>query len=312
MAVVFDWFAGPLQYEFMRRALLEVVLMGSVTGVIGCYVVLRRLSFMGDALSHAIFPGIVIAFLFGQGILLGALAFGVLTSVLIAITTANRRVSEDSAIGVMFAGMFALGVVLISASKNVARDLVAFLFGNVLGVTTGDIWLSAIVGGIVVLCLLLFRKELLLTSFDRVAAAAMGLPVLWLDVLLMVLISLTIVVSLSAVGNLLVVAMLVTPAATARLLTDRLPLMLGVSATIGTASGVIGLFVSFHHNVAVGGTIVLVATAVFVIVWLCAPTHGVLANRVWARRRAVDALAESAVLFEPPEIRRLGHREAKP
>jgi manganese/iron transport system permease protein len=275
-----------VRYEFMRRALVEVVVMGAMTGTIGCYVVLRGLAFMGDALAHAIFPGIAIAFLLGQSIFLGALAFGVLTVLLIAIAATNRRVKEDSAIGVLFAGMFALGVVLISSSPHFARDLASFLFGNVLGVTAFDIGLSVAVAGLVLLLLALFHHALLITSFDRAGAAAMGVPVFWLDLLLLLLIALTIVVSLGAVGNILALAMLITPAAAARLLTDRLPVMMALSAGLGAGSGLLGLFVSYHHDLAAGGTIVLVATIVFGVVWLVAPTHGFLATRPWARRRA--------------------------
>jgi manganese/iron transport system permease protein len=298
-----DFIADPLQYEFMQRALIEVVLMGAVTGAIGVYIVLRGLSFIGDALSHAIFPGIVIAFLIGQSIFTGALVFGALTSAAIAVVAQNRRVKEDSAIGVMFAGTFALGVVLISSSDNFTRDLTSFLFGNVLGVTTDDIWLSAIVGAIVIVLIVLFFRELLITSFDRAAAQAMGLPVFWLDLLLLVMISMTIVVSLRAVGNILVVAMLVTPAATARLLTDRLLPMMLVSAAIGAFSGVAGLFISYHQDVAAGGTIVLAATAIFGVVWLLAPRHGIIAAQL-ARRFAGEP--EAAVVFESPEIRTPG------
>jgi manganese/iron transport system permease protein len=293
----------PLQYEFMRRALIEVILMGAVTGTIGTYVVLRGLSFIGDALSHAIFPGVVLAFLIGAGIFWGALLFGILTSAAIAVVATNRRVKEDSAIGVLFVGSFALGVVLISSSRNFTRDLTSFLFGNVLGVTTNDIILSAVAGVIVILLIVLLYKELLITSFDRAAAQAMGLPVFWLDLLLLVMISLTIVVSLRAVGNILVVAMLVTPAATARLLTDRLPVMMVVSATIGVIAGVTGLYISYWNDVAAGGTIVLVATAIFGLVWVFAPQHGYVTTRLLRRRLATD-LAETRVVFESPEIQR--------
>jgi manganese/iron transport system permease protein len=303
MNTVLHWVTDPLQYEFMRRALLEVALMGAVAGMIGTYVVLRGLSFIGDALTHAVFPGIVIAFLLGQSIFLGALVFGVLTATLIAVLATSRRIKEDSAIGVLFAGAFALGVVLISSSRNFARDLASFLFGNVLGVTPADIWASVIVGVIVVCLVAVFYRELLISSFDRVGARAMGLPVFWLDLLLLILVSLTIVVSLSAVGNILVLAMLVTPAAAARFLTDRLPVMMGVSAAIGVVSGVVGLFVSYHAGLAAGGTIVLVATGLFGVIWLFAPTHGVIASRVWAARRALEAEAVSRVVFESPEIR---------
>jgi manganese/iron transport system permease protein len=297
-----DYFTDPLQYEFMRRALIEVILMGIVTGVIGTYVVLRGLSFIGDALSHAIFPGVVIAFLFGRSIFLGALIFGVFTSAAIAVVATNRRVKEDSAIGVLFAGTFALGVVLISSSRNFTRDLASFLFGNVLGVTSGDIWLSAIVGAFVIATILLLYKELLIASFDRVAAQAMGLPVFWLDLLLLVLISLTIVVSLRAVGNILVVAMLVTPAAAARLLTDRMPVMMALSALIGALSGVLGLYISYHQDVAAGGTIVLVATGIFGLTWLLAPDHGFIATRLIRGRLVSRVEPEARVVFESPEI----------
>jgi manganese/iron transport system permease protein len=297
-----DWFTDPLQYEFMKRALIEVVLMGAVTGAVGAYVVLRGLSFIGDALSHAIFPGIVIAFLLGESIFIGAIAFGVLTSAMIAVIATNARVKEDSAIGVLFAGTFALGVVLISSSRNFTRDLASFLFGNVLGVTTEDIWLSAIVGAIVVVLLVAFYKELLITSFDRVAAQAMGLPVFWLDLLLLIMISLTIVVSLRAVGNILVVAMLVTPAAAARLLTDRMPVMILLSAAIGALSGVGGLYISYHNDVAAGGTIVLVATGVFGLAWLLAPDHGYVSSRLLRHRLATGEAPEARIVFESPEI----------
>jgi manganese/iron transport system permease protein len=300
MATAVQWIVDPFTHAFMQRALLEVILVGAVTGAIGTYVVLRGLSFIGDALSHAIFPGVVIAFLLGRSVFLGALAFGLLTSAAIVVLATTRRVKEDSAIGVLFAGTFALGVVLISTRRNFARDLASFLFGNVLGVTPTDIALSAAVGGLVVLLLVLFHKELLFVAFDREAAEAMGVPVFGVNLLLLVLISLTIVVSLSAVGNILVVAMLVTPAAAARLLTDRLPVMLGLSAAIGAISGVLGLLASYHLNVAAGGTIVLVATSLFGLVWLLAPAHGLIASRLARRRAVLRGGGDTPVAIESP------------
>lgn len=279
------WIVAPFHFGFMQRALIEVVLTGAVTGAIGTYVVLRGLSFIGDALSHAIFPGIVLAYLAGRSIFLGALAFGVLTSVAIVVVARTGRIKEDSAIGVLFAGTFALGVVLISMTQNFARDLASFLFGNVLGVTTEDLWLSAAAGGLVLLLMALFHRELLMTAFDRTAARAIGVAVFWVDLLLLVLIALTIVVSLRAVGNILVVAMLVTPPAAARLLTDRMPIMIGLSAGIGVGAGIVGLLISYHANVAAGATIVLVATAIFGAVWVFAPRHGLIAIRVRHRSR---------------------------
>ena len=286
MIPMLDWVTEPLRYEFMRRALVEVVIMGAVTGAIGCYVVLRGLAFMGDALSHAIFPGIALAFLLGRSIFLGALAFGVLTVVLIAIAATNRRVKEDSAIGVLFAGMFALGVVLIELVAALCARSGLISVRQCAGrhglrhraVRRGGRGGATAVGGI--------PPRLADHVLRPGGAAAMGVPVFWLDLLLLLLIALTIVVSLSAVGNILVLAMLITPAAAARLLTDRFPVMMGLSAAIGAGSGVLGLFVSYHHDLAAGGTIVLVATLAFGIVWLAAPTHGFVATRVWARRRA--------------------------
>jgi manganese/iron transport system permease protein len=303
---VIEWIVVPFQHEFMVRALIAVVLMGAITGAIGAFVVLRGLAFMGDALSHAIFPGIVAAFLLSQSIFLGALLAAGLTAASIAVLTSNRRIKEDSAIGVLLAGSFALGVVLISSSRNFTRDLTSFLFGNVLGVTWDDIWLSAIVGGAVILLLWLCYRELVIISFDRVGARAMGLPVFWLDLLLLLMLSLTIVVSLRAVGNILVVAMLVTPAAAARQLTNRLPVMIILSATIGVLSGITGLLVSFYRDVATGGTIVLVATMIFVVVWLIAPEHGILFNRLIPRRLASDE-PESARVIESPAVHTSGH-----
>ena len=297
-----DWFTEPLRYQFMQRALIEVVLMGAVTGAVGSYIVLRGLSFIGDALSHAIFPGIVIAYLLGHSIFIGAMAFGILTSTAITVVATNRRLKEDSAIGVMFAGTFALGIVLISSTENFTRDLASFLFGNVLGATTTDIWISAGAGLVVVLFLLVFHRELLIISFDRTAGESMGIKVFWIDLLLLLMISLTIVISLRAVGNILVVAMLVTPAATARLLTDRLPVMIVLSSAIGVLAGIAGLFVSYHADVAAGGTIVLVATGVFAAAWLFAPENGLVTSRL-LRHRIQDELGEeSSVLFESPQI----------
>lgn len=302
MDTVVGWFSDPLGYEFMQRALVEVVLMGAVTGAVGTYVVLRGLSFIGDALSHAIFPGIVIAYLLNHSIFIGAMAFGILTSGAITVVATNRRIKEDSAIGVLFAGTFALGIVLISSSRNFTRDLASFLFGNVLGATMSDIWVSAAAGLVVILFLLLFHRELLIVSFDRLAGESMGIKVFWIDLLLLLMISLTIVISLKAVGNILVVAMLVTPAATARLLTDRLPTMIVLSSAIGVLSGVAGLFISYHADVAAGGTIVLVATGVFAVVWLFAPEHGLITSKL-IRRQISDSLGEeSTVLFESPQI----------
>ncbi len=278
------WLLDPLQFAFIQRGLLEVVLMGLTCGLIGTYVVLRGMAFLGDAISHAIFPGVVIAFLLHINFFVGALAFGVLTAGTIGGLSRNRRVSEDTAIGVLFAGMFALGIVLISTIRGYTADLASFLFGEILGVSNEDVIASMIIGLLVLGALVLFHKELVLVAFDREMAEAMGLPVWLVDLALLILIAMTIVVSLRAVGNILVVAMLVTPAAAARLWTDRLGVMMALSALFGALGGVIGVFVSYRTDLAAGGTIVLVVTAWFGVSLLIAPRHGLLAQRRSAAR----------------------------
>jgi manganese/iron transport system permease protein len=260
----------------MQRALIEVVLMGLTCGLIGTYVVLRGMAFIGDALAHAIFPGVVIAFLVNADFFAGALLFGAITAVLIGTISRNRRVSEDTAIGVLFTGMFALGVVLISTVEGYTGRLTTFLFGDILGVSQGDIIASLIIGALVLAALVFFHKELVLVAFDDDMAEAAGLPVWLVNLGLLLLIALTIVVSLRAVGNILVVAMLITPAAAARLWTDRLPVMMLLSAGFGALSGVIGLYISYYAEYAAGATIVMVATIWFGLSFLFAPRHGLL------------------------------------
>ncbi|MHB8574209.1 MAG: metal ABC transporter permease [Dehalococcoidia bacterium] len=284
------WFSDPFQYGFMQRALLEVVLMGAVTGALGAFVVVRGLAFIGDALSHAVFPGIVIAFLFGQSFFIGGMIFGLLTSFGIGTVSRNRRISEDTAIGVLFAGAFALGVTLISSQSSYTKDLASFLFGNVLGVSTTDVWVTLGLGGAVIVALVLFYKELLLNAFDPTMAAAAGYPTFALDLLLLGLITVTIIVALPAVGNILVLAMLVTPAATARLLVDRFVLLIVIGGAIGAGAGLLGLFVAYQANVAAGGTIVLTSTALFLLVL-------VAKQRPWRRADLPDDAPEPGILI---------------
>jgi manganese/iron transport system permease protein len=262
------YLTDPLQFDFMRRALVAVVLTGVASGVLGSYVVLRGLAFIGDALTHAVFPGIVIAFAVGRSILLGALVFGLLTALGIAAISRSRRVSEDTAIGILFAGMFALGVVLVSSLATYQKDVAELLFGNILAVSRTDLLLAGGATVVAVTAVVLLNKEFSLVAFDREMAEAMRYPVFALDILLLALITLAIVVSLRTIGNILVLAMLVTPAATARLLTSRLAVMQLSAAAIGAAAGVTGLYISFWWNVASGGAIVLTATAVFFAVFV--------------------------------------------
>ena len=275
----------------MQRAAIEVVLMGLTCGLIGTYVVLRGMAFIGDALSHAIFPGVVIAYLWHISFFIGALVFGGITAIAIGALSRNRRVSEDTAIGVLFAGMFALGIVLISTVKGYTADLASFLFGDVLGVSLEDMIASALIGVLVLGALLVFHKELVLVAFDSDMAEAVGLPVWLVNLGLLVLMALTIVVSLRAVGNILVVAMLVTPAAAARLWTDRIRVMMLLSALFGALSGIVGLLVSYHARLAAGGTIVLVVTAWFGVSLLVAPRHGLI-GRALGRKASLAAAIE--------------------
>lgn len=279
-----SYFTEPLSYPFMQRALIEVTIVGMLCGLVGCFVVLRGLAFIGDALAHAVFPGVVLSYLAGRSIMIGAFAFGLITAVGIGLLSRSRRVSEDSAIGVIFASFFALGVVIISRQGGFRKDLGSLLFGNILGVSAADVWATAIVALIVIAITAALLKEFTLVAFDPTMARAAGYPVFALDVLMLLLVSATIVVSLQTVGNILILALIVTPPAAARLLTDRLGRMMAASILIAAGSGAVGLFISFHAGTAGGATIVLTSTAVFLAALVFAPNHGLLPG-LWARRR---------------------------
>lgn len=279
-----NWLTDPLQYPFMQRALIEVAIIGAVCGLVGCFVVLRGLAFIGDALAHAVFPGVVLSYVAGRSILIGAFIFGSLTALGIGILSRTRRVSEDSAIGVIFAAFFALGVVILSRQGGFRRDLGSLLFGNILGVSRTDVWVTLVVGLVVATILFALLKEFTLVAFDTVMAHALGYPVFALDLLLLLLVAATIVVSLQTVGNILILALVVTPPASARLLTDQLGRMMAASVAIAVLSGVVGLYISYHAATAAGATIVLTTTAVFLVCLLLAPNHGLLST--WFARRS--------------------------
>lgn len=279
-------YASVLHRQFFQHALVAVLLIGALCGVIGTYVVLRGYAFLGDALAHASFPGVAVAYLLGTSILGGALVAGFVTALLIGGVSRNRRVSHDSAIGVLFAGAFALGVMLISRIRSYRKDLSSLLFGNILGVSTADLITISVIGAIVLALVAVFYRALLLASFDPTYAASLGYPTWLLDLLTLGLLTLTIVVGLQAVGNVLVVAMILTPSAAARLLTDRVPAMMALGAGIGALSGVIGLFASYPANLAPGATIVIVATIFFFAALLFSPRQGYITTRLAHRRRA--------------------------
>lgn len=271
-----EWLLHPLSFGFIARGLVAAVLVGIVCPVVGTYVVLRGMAFFGDALAHTILPGVVIAFLFGWPLALGALAMGILTALGIGALSGQGMLKEDTAIGVVFAGAFALGVALLSTTGNYTIDLAHFLFGNLLGVSTTDLWLIAVLGGVVLGIIFLFYKEFLVISFDSTLAVTLRLPTTFLRYLLLTLIAVTVVVALQVVGIALVVAMLVTPAASASLLTRRLLPMMIVAAVFGTVAAVAGLYTSFYLNIASGPAVVLLATLLFAITFLFAPERGVI------------------------------------
>ena len=271
----------PLRYPFMVRGLLASLMVGTLCAVVGTYVVLRGMAFFGDALAHAILPGIAIAYLMGANLFWGALAMGLVTALGIGYLSRRGQVKEDTAIGVTFAACFALGVALLSTVQSYSVDLSHILFGNVLGVSDSDLWLTAGLGVVVLLAVVLLYKELLVISFDPILAATLKMPLNALHYLLLVLIALTVVVSLQTVGVALMVAMLVTPAATAYLLTRRLWHMMIVGAIIGAVSSVAGLYLSFYVNVASGAAVVLVCTGFFVLAFLFGPQRG--AVWTWVR-----------------------------
>jgi len=265
------WLTEPFQYPFMLRALWASLIVGVVCPVLGTYVVLRGMAFLGDALAHIILPGVVLAFLLGLPLALGALAVGVLAALAINAISARAELREDAAIGVVFAGAFALGVALLSLQRSYAVDLTHILFGDLLGVSSADLVLMGALGALVLLVVVAFYKEFLVLSFDPLLATTLRLPVSFLKNLLLVLLAVVIVMSLQVVGVALVLAMLVTPASAAYLWSRRLPPMMAIAAGFGSISALVGLLLSYHLNLASGPAIVLVETGLFGLAFLVSP-----------------------------------------
>src|SRR6476660_9953427 len=278
-ADMLDLLLDPLAYGFMQRGLVAAVLVGIVCAVMGAFVVLRGLAFIGDAVSHAAFPGLVIAYILGIPLYIGGGIAAVGTALAIGAVARRGALRFDTAVGVLFAGTFAFGILLFSTIQNYVADLFSYLLGNVLGITFSDIIQIAILGAAVLLTVALLRKELLYASFDPAGAAASGLPVVTLDYLLLGLVGVTIVVSIQAVGIILVVAMLVTPAATGQLLVDKFWDLVKIAIGVAVVAAVSGLYVSFYLNVASGASIVLVETVLFGLALLFSPKSGLLGSR---------------------------------
>ena len=270
-----DLLLSPLAYDFMQRAIVVAVLIGAVCAVLSCYLVLRGWSLMGDAISHAVLPGIVAAFVIGIPLSIGAFAAGLFCAVATGYLKDNSRVKEDTVMGIVFSGMFGLGLVLMTKVET-DQHLNHILFGNMLGVTWGDVLETGIIAGTTLLIVLAKRRDLLLYCFDPQHARAIGLPVGLIHYGLLVLLALTIVASIKAVGVILVVAMLIAPGATAHLLSDRFEHMLAIAAAVSISSSVIGTLISFHVDGATGPCIVLFQAALFLAAFLFAPANGIL------------------------------------
>lgn len=274
MSEVLSELFTPLTYAFIQRGLLAALMVGVLCSVIGCYIVLRSMAFLGDAMAHAVLPGVAVAYLLGRNLTLGALAAALVVALGVGLFSRRGAIKEDTAIGVLFAAALSLGVAMISSIRTYAVDLSHILFGNVLGVSSSDLWLTAVMGALVLIAILVFYRQFLVISFDPVLAATLRIKVGFFNNLLLILLALTIVISMQTVGVGLVAAMLVTPAATAYLLVRRLPSMMALSGLIGGVSSLVGLFASYHLNVASGAAIVLTATGFFLIAFLFAPQRG--------------------------------------
>jgi ABC-type Mn2+/Zn2+ transport systems, permease components len=284
MSNLFDILLQPLKYDFMVRGLAASVIVGIVCAVVGVYVVLRGMAFFGDALAHAVLPGVALGYLLSGGsrevLFWWALGAAVLVALAVGRISKHGQIREDTAIGIIFASMFALGIALISTVRSYTVDLSHFLFGDVLGVSTRDLVLTAAFGAVVLLVIFLFYKEFMVLSFDPVLAATLRLPSGLLTNLLLILMALTVSVAMQTVGVALMVAMLVTPAATASLLTRRLWQGMFVSAAIGAVSAMTGLYLSYYLNIVSGSAIVLTATAIFLVVFIFHPRRGL----IWKKR----------------------------
>ncbi|WP_051038320.1 metal ABC transporter permease [Vreelandella jeotgali] len=264
-----------IQYDFVRKGLFASIMVGIICGVLGCFIVLRGLSLMGDAVSHAIVPGVAISFIFSINIFYGAVAAGTLAALGIGYVQQNSRIKQDSSIGIIFTAFLALGVLLIRHAKSGIK-LDSIMFGSLTSVQSNDMWLTLVIGAIVLAALLLFYKELVVSTFDPIMAAAYGLPTRLIHYALMVLLTLVTVASMQTVGVILVVSLLIMPASTAYLLTNRLSIMMLLSAVFGVMSTLVGLYYSFAYDLQSGAVIVLAAFVIFVLAFFLSPGRGIL------------------------------------
>ncbi|MCJ1996561.1 metal ABC transporter permease [Lactococcus piscium] len=275
MTSISQFISALSQYNFLQTALITAILVGVMSGIIGSFIILRGMSLMGDAISHAVLPGVAVAYMLGINLLFGASVFGILAAMLIGYVASHSKLKNDTAIGIVFSAFYALGFILISLAES-ASNLHHILFGNVLAVSDADLITTTCVLIVVILFIVLFYKELLITSFDTTFAQTYGLKTQAIHYALMLMLTLVTVSSLQTVGIILVVAMLITPAATAFLWTDKLHVMLVYSGVFGAVAALVGLFISYTFNLASGPAIVLVAAILFGFSFLVSPKQGIL------------------------------------
>ncbi|MBE9166722.1 metal ABC transporter permease [Pleurocapsales cyanobacterium LEGE 06147] len=269
----------PLQYSFMQRSLIVAIVVGIICAVVGSYLMVQRLALLGDAISHSVLPGLAIAYLMGANIFVGAFVAGIISTIFINLIRTRSNIKEDTAMGIVFSAFFALGITLITTiQKDTKIDLNHFLFGNILGVTAADVRDTLIIAFIVISVVVLLYKELLFYTFDKLGAQAVGLPVNLLDLGLMMLIGLTIVASLKAVGVILVLSLLITPAATAYLLVERLHQVMFLGVAIAVTASIAGMYLSYFYNLPSGPAIVLVTSGIFILAFLFSPGQGVFTH----------------------------------
>jgi ABC-type Mn2+/Zn2+ transport system permease subunit len=278
-----------MNYEYMQKALITSIMVGIICGAIGCFIILRGMALMGDAISHAVLPGVALSYMLGINFFFGAVLTGVVTAMGIGYVSQNSRIKQDVSIGIMFTSSFALGIILITLMKS-STDLYHILFGNVLVVRTSEMWTTFAVGIVVLSAIYFFYKELLVSSFDPIMSAAYGLPNRLIHYSLMIMLTMVTVASLQTVGIVLVVAMLITPAATAYLLTDRLWIMIFLSMGFGVISAIIGLYFSFTYNLASGACIVLVATVLFTFAFTLSPKQGIIWRSMKSRMNKITSI----------------------
>lgn len=283
-----DFFHDLLTYGFLQKALITSVIVGIISGVIGSFIILRGMALMGDAISHAVLPGVAISYLLGINYFYGAVVVGILAALGISAISQNSRIKSDASIGIVFSASFALGIILITMAES-ATDLTQILFGNILHVRSSDMWLTIGIGVIVLLTVIVFFKELLVSSFDETMAEVYGLKTRLIHYGIMVLLTLVTVASLQTVGVILVVSMLVTPASTAYLLTNRLSTMIVLASSFGALSSIIGIYFSFAYNLPSGPVIALAATAIFIIVLVFSPKEGLIWPMLKRKNKESDA-----------------------